>query len=111
MRTKLKTLMRTAAVVTVLVGGPALYAYADTPNQGSSGMMGPGMMQGGPGGMMQGGQGSMTGPGGMMNMMGQMNQMMESCNKMMQSMTHEHGPKKPNGQWQNKESEKPEKKG
>ena len=95
MRTNLKTLLGAAAVTAALAGTPALYAYADTQNQGQSG------------GMMQGGQ------GGMMNMMGQMNEMMESCNKMMQSM-HQGGSGKPNEQWRENAPErdqKPEKKG
>ncbi|ANK81846.1 MAG: hypothetical protein TEF_14360 [Rhizobiales bacterium NRL2] len=79
MRTNLKTVLSAAAVAAALAGTPALYAYADTPDQGQSG------------GMMQGGQ------GGMMNMMGQMSEMMENCNKMMQSM-HQGGSGKPNEQ-------------
>src|SRR3546814_12686166 len=58
MRTNLKKLLSTAAVVAALAGGPAVYAYAQTSNQGSGGMMG----QDGQGGMMgQGGQGGMMG--------------------------------------------------
>jgi hypothetical protein len=81
MRTSMKTFLKTAAVVAALAGGPAVYAYAQSPDQG-------------PGGMMQGGQGGM----GMMNMMQQMNQMMEGMNR-----HHERAPAK-------KESA-PEKKG
>jgi len=93
MRTKSKTFLSTAAIVAALAGGPALYAYADTPNQEGSG------------GMMQGGQGGMMGQGGIMNMMGQMSQMMETCNNMMQGMAKHHEPKAP------KEETTPEKKG
>lgn len=76
MRANVKTFLSTAAIVAALAGGPAVYAYADTPKQGA-------------GGMMQGGQGGMM---GMMNMMQQMSQMMETCNNM---MTQHHGPETP----------------
>src|SRR3546814_19524314 len=65
MRTNIKTLLSTAAVVAALAIGPAVYAYAETPMQNESGSM----MQDGQGGMMQdgqGGQGGMMGPGGLM---------------------------------------------
>src|SRR3546814_19531226 len=62
MRRNLKTLLSTAAVVAALAGGPAVYAYAETPMQNESGSM------------MQDGQDGMTGQGGMMNMMQQMSQ-------------------------------------
>jgi uncharacterized protein HemX len=78
MRTNLKTLLSTAAVVAALAVGPAVYAYAETPNQNESGSM------------MQHGQGDMMGQGGMMNMMQQMSQMMETCNNMMQEMSQRH---------------------
>lgn len=96
MRKSMKLLTVTGALVAVLSIAPALHAHDTKGSQDS--MMGQG-------GMMQGGQ------GGMMKMMGQMSQMMESCNKMMQSMTHEHGPKKPDEQRQKKGPEKPENKG
>lgn len=83
MRKHWKTLMTTAAVLAALAGGPAWYAYADTPSSQ------------GPGGMMQGGQGGMPNMMGMMNMMGQMSQMMETCNNMMKEMPQLPGPGKP----------------
>src|SRR3546814_6004 len=88
MRRNLKTLLSTAAVVAALAGGPAVYAYAETPNQEGSGRM----MQDGQGGMMEGGQGGMMGT---MNMMQQMSQMMETCNNMMQGMSQHHEPEGP----------------
>lgn len=101
MRTNLKMLFGTAAIITVLAGTPALYTYAQAPGAQGSG----GMMQGGQGGMMQGGQGDMMGQGGMMNMMQQMSQMMESCNQMMQGMAQHHDRETPKGE------KTPEKKG
>lgn len=80
MRKHWKTLITTAAALAALAGGPAWYAYADTPSSQGSG------------GMMQDGQGDMM---GMMNMMGQMNQMMEACNNMMKGMAQDHGPGTP----------------
>src|SRR3546814_19543363 len=77
MRRNLKTLLSTAAVVAALAGGPAVYAYAETPMQNESGSM------------MQDGQDGMMGQGGMMNMMQQMSQMMETCNNMMQDMSQQ----------------------
>ena len=100
MRTNLRTLLSTAAIVAALASGPAVYA-AETQNQQGSG----GMMQGGQGSMMQGSQGGMMGQGGMMNMMGQMSQMMETCNKMMQGMAQHHPPQP------QKEGTPPEKEG
>ena len=47
MRTNLRTLLSTAAIVAALASGPAVYA-AETQNQQGSG----GMMQGGQGSMM-----------------------------------------------------------
>ena len=84
MRTNLKTLLSTAAILAALAGGPAVLAHADTPSQQGSG------------GMMQGGQGDMMGQGGMMNMMQQMGQMMQTCSNMMQGMAQQHAPKTPN---------------
>src|SRR3546814_2209067 len=52
MRRNLKTLLSTAAVVAALAGGPAVYAYAETPMQNESGSM------------MQDGQDGMMGQGG-----------------------------------------------
>lgn len=96
---KSKKLLATTVALVAVLTAPALYAHDTDRSQGP--MMGPGgMMQGGSGGMMN-----------MMPMMKQMGQMMQSCNKMMQSMTHEHGPKSPNEQWQKKDPETPEKKG
>src|SRR3546814_4929951 len=83
MRRNLKTLLSTAAVVAALAGGPAVYAYAETPMQNESGSM------------MQDGQDGMMGQGGMMNMMQQMSQMMETCNNMMQEMSQHHEPEAP----------------
>src|SRR3546814_6317134 len=65
------------------LGGPAVYAYAETPMQNESGSM------------MQDGQDGMMGQGGMMNMMQQMSQMMETCNNMMQEMSQHHEPEAP----------------
>lgn len=96
MRANLKKLLSTAAVVAALAGGPAVYAYAQTSNQGSGGMMG----QDGQGGMM-----GQSGQGGMMGMMQQMSQMMDTCNQMMKDMAQHHGPETP------KEENTPEKKG
>ena len=93
MRTNLKTLLSTAAVVAALAVGPAVYAYAETPNKNESGSM------------MQDGQGGMMGQGGTMNMMQQMSQMMETCNNMMQAMSQHHGTEAP------KEGAVPEKEG
>lgn len=83
MRTNIKTLLSTAAVVGALAVGPAVYAYAETPNQGGSGRM------------MQDGRGGMMGQGSTMNMMQQMSQMMETCNNMMQDMSQHHEPAAP----------------
>ncbi|MBI2735963.1 MAG: hypothetical protein HYX38_05345 [Rhodospirillales bacterium] len=102
MRTNLKTLLGTAAIVAALAGGPAVYAYAETQNQERSDDM-----------MGHGGMMSQDGMMGMMNMMGQMSQMMETCNNMMQSM-NQGGSGKPNEQWRKSapEADKtPEKKG
>src|SRR3546814_16693091 len=83
MRRNLKTLLSTAAVVAALAGGPAVYAYAETPMQNESGSM------------MQDGKDGMMGQGGMMNMMQQMSQMMETCNNMMQALYQDHEPEAP----------------
>lgn len=105
MRNNFRTVLTTTTVLAALAGGPALYAYADSPNSRS------------PSGMMQGGQGSMPNMMGqmapesrnsggvkqgsqsdmpnMMGMMGQMSQMMETCNNMMKEMPQHRGPGKP----------------
>ncbi len=75
MKTNLKTLVATAALIAGIGAASAVYAHEDEASSGS--MMGQG-------GMMQGS------PGNMMNMMGQMSTMMESCNKMMQGMMEKH---------------------
>src|SRR3546814_13009302 len=77
MRRNLKTLLSTAAVVAALAGGPAVYAYAETPMQNESGSM------------MQDGQDGMMGQGGMMNMKQQMSRMIETGNNMVQAMKSE----------------------
>jgi len=82
MLTNVKTWLSTAAVVAALAGGPALYAYAETPSQE-------------PGDAMQHGEGGMMGQGGMMNMMQEMSQMMATCNKMMEGMAQHHGTENP----------------
>ncbi|MEZ5936342.1 MAG: hypothetical protein R3F54_31465 [Alphaproteobacteria bacterium] len=79
MRTNVKTWLSTVAVVAALAGGPALYAYAQTPNPASGGGM----------------QHGMADQGGMMNMMQEMSQMMATCNKMMEDMAQHHGSEKP----------------
>ncbi|HUZ73792.1 MAG TPA: hypothetical protein VMU87_12470 [Stellaceae bacterium] len=106
MHTNLKTLLWTTAVVIALVGGPALYASAGTPNQASAGMMqgrqdymmsGGTMMDQGSGTAM-GSQASMMGMQGMMammNMMQQASQMMETCNRIMTSMVSNPSPAMP----------------
>jgi hypothetical protein len=60
MKTKLKTLAAAAALITVIISVPAVYADGTSKSPGSM------MDQGG--------------------MMGQMNQMMGTCNQMMQAM-------------------------
>ena len=78
MKTNLKTLVATAALIAGIGAASAVYAHEDQESSGS--MMGQGgMMQGSPGNMMN-----------MMNMMGQMSTMMETCNKMMQGMMEKH---------------------
>ncbi len=76
MLTNVKTWLSTAAVVAALAGGPALYAYAETPSQESGDAM-------------------QHGEGGMMNMMQEMSQMMATCNKMMEGMAQHHGTETP----------------
>ena len=72
MKTKLKSLAATAALIVGIISATAVYAHGPSESPGS--MMGQGgMMQGSPG-----------------NMMGQMSTMMESCNKMMQGMMEKH---------------------
>jgi len=79
MQTSFKTWLSAAAVVAALAGGPALYAYAESPNEESDGGMQHGMMD----------------QGGMMNMMQEMSQMMATCNKMMEDMAQHHGTESP----------------
>lgn len=105
MRTNLRALLATVAVAAVLTGGPALYAYAQTPNhpnQSSGGEMGGGSMMNQGSGNTKGGQGDMM---GMMNMMQQMSQMMDTCNQMMKGMSQNQNPATP------KEGTNPDKKG
>src|SRR3546814_18368138 len=60
MRRNLKTLLSTAAVVAALAGGPAVYAYAETPMQNELGRL----MQVGQGGQMGQGGNIQIGKGG-----------------------------------------------
>jgi Spy/CpxP family protein refolding chaperone len=88
MRKHPKTLLAASMLAAGLAAAPAIYAH-DSGN-GSSSMMGRGMM----------------GQGGMM---GQVSSMMENCSQMMQAMMGDgHEPARPNEQWRDRLPQQPE---